>query len=463
MPEFRSETPVSATAPDARPKRHRTQLVASTGTFLGICAFTLSLSGTAPVSEALHAGAAAQTWILNAMALGFAAGLLAAGALADEYGRRRVFLAGASVLVVMLAIGAAATSTAGFVVARVGQGLGAAALLSGGLGLIGNAYPAGPARMRATAMWGASLGAGITFSPLLTGAFSTVAPLTWRTPYVLVAVLVLVLLPAGARWLPESRAEQRRPIDVLGIVLLGSGLAVLMVGTVSGRSGWTRPLTIGALVAAIGLLAAFVLVERRHPAPLLDLNLFRAPDFVAVTAAAFATGAGVISAMSLVSLVAARGLGLSAAPTALVMMVWSGLSVPAALLARRWSGTATAQLATGFVIIAVGLVTLTGLGGHDGLARLLPGLVVAGIGTGILNAALGRQAVAAVPADRAAMGSGVNNSARFLGSGLGVTVLAALIPTPDAAGLLSGWNIGALVSAGFSILGALVAVVCARF
>jgi MFS family permease len=403
-----------------------------------------------------------QTWILNAMALGFAAGLLAVGALADEYGRRRVFLAGAATLAIMLVLSAASVSAAMFVVARVGQGLGAAALLAGGLGLIGHAYPTGHARTRATAMWGASLGAGIAFSPVLTGALSDVPPLAWRMPYALVALLVVVLVVAGARWLPESRAERRRPIDVLGIVLFASGLATLMAAIVAGRGSWTSPVTISALVAAVALIGAFVLFERRHPAPLLDLTLFRSPDFVAVTVAAFTAGAGVISAMSILSLVAARGLGLSALPTALVLIVWSGLSVPSALLARLWNGSANAQLTTGLVIIATGLAGLTGLSTTDGFARLLPGLIVAGIGTGILNAALGRGAVASVPADRAAMGSGVNNTARFLGSGLGVTVIAALVPAPGAAGLLIGWNTGVVMCAAFSIFGALIALLCAR-
>ena len=85
---------------------------------------------------------------------------------------------------------------------------------------------------------------------------------------------------------------------------------------------------------------------------------------------------------------------------------------------------------------------------------------MAGAANGVLNAALGRQAVASVPADRAAMGSGANNTARYVGSGIGITIVTVLLTrsdaAPGAAGLLSGWNVAVLVTVGVSLLGALV-------
>src|SRR3954454_6679312 len=117
-----------------------------------------------------------------------------------------------------------------------------------------------------------------------------------------------------------------------------------------------------------------------------------------------------------------------------------------------------ALLVAGLVGCAAGQLALFSLTPGSAIGRLLPGLLVAGAANGVLNAALGRQAVASVPADRAAMGSGANNTARYVGSGIEITIVTVLLTSsgavPGAAGLLAGWNVAVLVTAGFSLLGA---------
>jgi hypothetical protein len=113
----------------------------------------------------------------------------------------------------------------------------------------------------------------------------------------------------------------------------------------------------------------------------------------------------------------------------------------------------------------VGQLALLGLNPDSSIGHLLPGLLAAGAANGVLNAVLGCQAVACVPAERVAMGSGANNTARYLGSAIGLTVVTVLVThagaASGAAGLVSGWNIAVLVTVGFSLLGAL-AVFLAR-
>jgi MFS family permease len=438
-------------------------VLAAFGTFLALVAFTLPMSALPTLATALRAGPAAQTWVLSSMSVGLAAGLLVAGALADDFGRRRMFVAGAGVLAVTLVIGASVSAPLPFVLARVGQGLGAAALVACGLGLVGHSFPAGPARARATGIWGASVGAGIAAGPLLAALLDIAAG--WRAAYLVVALLTVALGVASRLLLAESRAARSHPVDVVGAALLGAGLSALLAGLVSGRGGWTHPMVIVLLAGGALLLLVFVLVERRSPAPLLDLSLFRRPDFMAVTAAGLATGLGVIAAMSLVCTVIERGLGGSPVVGALALLAWSGVSVFTALAARRLPARIDGdmQLAAGLLVVAAGLAGLAGLHPGDGLGRLLPGLVVAGLGSGVLNAALGRQAVSSVPVGRAGMGSGANNTARYLGSAVGVTVAAVLATRPVAGGLLVGWNAAVLVSVLFSVLGAVVVLGCLRW
>lgn len=445
-------------------ERRRTLAVAALGTFVALALFTVPMSSLDFIAGALGAGPGGQTWILSSMSVGLAAGLLVSGVLADDFGRRRLFWLGAVVVAVTVGIGAVADSTLVLVLARIGQGLGGAALIAGGLGLIGHTFPAGHDRARATGVWGASVGAGIAVGPPFGALLSEAAG--WRAPYALFVPAALALAVAARLLLVESKAARPHPVDLSGALLLGTGSSALLIGLITGRSGWVRPETLLPLIGGVLLLAGFGLVEwligRRGGAPLLDLTLLRRPDFTAVTAAGLATGLGVISVMSLAPTIASRGLGSGALLASMTVVTWSGVSVPVALLARRLRVNGDVQLAGGLLVVAVGLVLLTGLHPGDSFARLLPGLLVAGLGSGVLNAALGRQAVASVPAGRAGMGSGANNTARYLGSAIGVTIAAVLATRPGAGGLLAGWNGSVLAAVVFSLLGVVAVLACRR-
>ncbi|WP_181799173.1 MFS transporter [Kitasatospora acidiphila] len=198
---------------------------------------------------------------------------------------------------------------------------------------------------------------------------------------------------------------------------------------------------------------------------MLDLALFRTPGFVAAGAGALFTGLSLVGLMSCVPLILERALGLTPLAAGLVLAIWSGLSVVAALQARHLATrlAPASQLAIGLLTCGVGEAALYGLSSGDGWVRLAPGLVVAGIGSGVLNAGLARLAVSSVPAHRAAMGSGVNNTARYLGSSLGIAIFLAVINSVRSAGhpaaaVATGANHAILVAILMCVLGAAVAL-----
>ena len=437
----------------------RTLAVAAMGTVLVLIAYTTPVATLASTASGLGAGPAGQAWILSSMSCGLAVALLPAGAIGDDYGRRRMFAAGTVLLALTCLLAALAPGTAVLVAARIGQGLGGAAILACSLGLIGHAFPPGPARVQATGVWGACVGGGIALGPLLAGGLD--AALDWRSAYAAIAVLAALLAVLSWRLLTESRSDREQAVDLAGIALLGAALAAVLAGLVEGRSGWTQPAVIGLLVGGVLLAAGFVVVELRRQAPMLDLRLFRKPDFAGATIAALATGAGVIAAMSFLPTLLQRGLGHGVIYAALMLLGWSATSVVTALLARRLpAGFAPrAQLAAGLLGVAVGQAMLAGLDSRAGVWRILPGLLVAGAASGMLNAALARQAVASAPAGLASIGSGANNTARYLGAAIGVTIVAVLAAHPTPAGLISGWNVAVLVTAAISVAGALTVAV----
>ncbi|WP_415847105.1 MFS transporter, partial [Tsukamurella strandjordii] len=170
------------------------------------------------------------------------------------------------------------------------------------------------------------------------------------------------------------------------------------------------------------------------------------------TIAAFGTGIGVISAMSYAGTFVVHGMGLNTLQAGGLLALWSGTSAIAALcfsrLAQVLSGRA--HLVGGLIGVAVGLLLTAGLSDGASPARMVPGLILAGVASGLLNTGLAREAIASVPAADAAMGSGANNTARYVGSSLGVTIAGVLAAGSGSA--VAGWNATALAAAGVSLV-----------
>jgi MFS family permease len=435
---------------------NRTLAIASGGTFLVLVAFTTPLASLTVTADALGSGPGGQAWILSSMSVGLAVALLVSGAVADDHGRRGVFVAGAALLALTSALAAVAPNTVVLVIARVGQGIGGAAVLSCSLGCIAAEFPAGPRRAHATGVWGASVGAGIAVGPVVIGLLAAAG--SWRAGYWLLAGLAVVLAVIARFALAEERAQEPRPVDVTGAVLLGAGLVALLAGLVEGRQDWSRPVVTALFAAAVALLLAFTLWERRVRAPMLDLALFRRPDFVASIVAGTATGAGIIALMSFTPTFFQRAFHYSTLDAALLLLAWSATSAVVALLARGLPAglSARTRIVASLVVIAAGQLMLTGLDTGTSATSLLPGLLVAGVGSGVLNAALGQIAVTSVPAGKASVGSGANNTARYVGAAVGVTVVAVIAAHADVAALVAGWDTAAIVTAALSLAGALL-------
>ncbi|MFC9791754.1 MFS transporter [Streptomyces sp. NPDC127584] len=488
-------TPLASTAHAAAPPRASTRpraalAVTAAATAIALMNYTAPMLTLPETAAAFGTPASARAWLLNGTPLGLAVLLLVAGSLADAHGRRRVFLLGTLGLGLTTALGAFAGSTAAFTAARIAQGAASAAVLAGSLGLLAAAYPAGRDRIRATGIWGASVSAGIALGPLLAGALSLA---DWRLAYAVLGAAALVTAGTGARLLPREEApragartgpeladDARPPLDLAGdsgprpdlggavrtgrdhasgvrpgphpdhasaarprpdlagATALGLALAALLTALTLGRDGWLHPRVGLLLLAAVALTGLFVLVEHRSRAPMVDLALLRRPAFLASTLGALFTGLAVIGLFSVVPALLQGGAGMSPLGAAWLFVLWSGTAFVVALQTRRLAGRVPApyQLALGFALSAAGVLAL--LGGLEGPAgswpRLLPGLLVAGAGSGLLNAALPRLAVDSVPPERAAMGSGANNTARYIGSSAGVALMLALATAgPDTA------------------------------
>lgn len=438
----------------------RPLLPVALGTVLVLVVYVAPIVSLPVTAADLGSGPGGRAWILSSMSVGLAAALLASGVLGDRYGRRTAYDVGLGLLALGSVVSAAAPATAVLVGGRVVQGVGGAAVLACGLSLLAARFPVGPERLRATTTWGASVGLGIAVGCLLTAAVGEIGS-GWRESYVVHAVGALALLGLSGR-LGTSRAEVPRRVDVPGLGLLVVALTLLVAALTQARDGVdtvTVLLGLGALVALVGL----AVVEPRVAMPLLDPALLRRPAFVGATLGSLTLGVSMIGLASLTPTVAQVGLGVGVGPASLLGAVWAGVSVVASLSLRRlpFAFAGPRGIAALLVVVALGQLTGLGLSEDSGAWRLAVVMAATGVGTGFLNGVLGREAVASVPPDRTAMGSGANNTARYLGAAIGITLLV-IIATHTGDSIVDGWNVVVAVCVGVCLVGAAVIAVVGR-
>src|ERR671935_1648564 len=225
------------------------------------------------IADDLDTGLSGLQWVVDAYTLALASVVLTAGALADRFGRRRLFIIGLVVFTVSSAACAAATDIVFLDVARAVQGLGAAVMFAVSLAILANAFPDPRERAGALAAYGATIGGTFAIGPLVGGALTS--GLDWQWIFLInVPVGIACLWITGAR-VEESRDPHARRIDWAGQAVLAPGLFLLVLALLRGNEdGWTSAAIVAELGAAAVLLSAFVAVERRVAEPMLPLRFF---------------------------------------------------------------------------------------------------------------------------------------------------------------------------------------------
>ncbi|MEU1880123.1 MFS transporter [Streptosporangium sp. NPDC020072] len=425
---------------------------------LAVCCLSLFLVGldTTIVNIGLPAiGAGLDTdtrgleWTVDAYTLVLASLLISSGALADRIGRRRVFRLGLVVFGAASVACAFAPTIGVLVAARVAQGVGGSMLSPVALAIVVNVITDPKERARAIGVWAAVFGVSMAAGPVVGGAL--VSGLGWRSIFWINLPVVVMALVLTALFVPESRAERPRRLDVPGQVLLtvvvGGSVAVLIEGP---HIGWTSPTVIaGYLLVAAGT-ASLGLVESRRTEPLVAPALFRRPSFLAAVVGAVAVFVALSATLLLTTLYLQHSRGLSPVAAGIVtlpMAIAATVFAPLSGLLVGRSGPRLPLLLAGGFIVAGGL-SLVGIGDHTNLWSLSLAYLLVGAGFGFANAPITNTAVSGLPPARAGVAGGITSTARQLGSALGVaaagTFIAHVSPAHLAEASRPGW---ALVTA----------------
>jgi EmrB/QacA subfamily drug resistance transporter len=415
-------------------------------------------------------------WVVNAYTLTFAGFLMLAGRATDLLPRRQVFLVGVGLFAVA-SLGCALADGQGVLVgARAIQGFGAAVISAASLAIVTGNFKEGTERNRALGLWAAMGGVGGSAGVLLGGSLTQA--FSWPAVFVINIPVGIAVLIAGRRLIPhESAVAKERRLDVPGAVLISGGLTAIVYGIVRTDSlGWGAPGVLIPLALGIVLLGLFALVEGKLASdPLIPLDVFKMPALRAanlIVALLFAAIFGMWYFVSLY-LQEVKGddallAGISFLP--MTLLVFAGSATAPKLVGRfgvRTTLTIGMSLATlGFLVLA----TVEASSAYE--VAILPGGMLAALGTGWSLVPATIVAVKGVSAEQNGLASGVVNTSRLVGGTLGLAVLTTIATsrTNDLLGggtaqldaLTSGYKVAFLIGAALCFSGAIAAVTLLR-
>jgi EmrB/QacA subfamily drug resistance transporter len=420
-----------------------------------------------PIQHALRASFSQLQWVVDAYALALATCVLTAGALADLFGRKRLFLLGIVLFTAASAACGAAFDPLFLIIARGLQGIGGAMMFATALALLSQEFH-GKERGTAFGLWGAVIGAAVAIGPLAGGMLTSW--ISWRWIFFVNIPIGAGAIALGLRQLHESKDPEHSRLDPFGLVTLTIGLFCLILALIEGNDhGWTSILILALFGVAVVTLVVFVASQARDGHTMIDLSLFRRPAFVGAQMTAFAISASMFSMFLYLTLYLQDILHLSALETGVRFLPLSALSFFAAPIAGRLSGRVPirALIGTGLALNAIAMWSMSRVATDSHWTVLLPGFVIGGIGIGLVNAPLATTAVSTVRVERAGMASGLNNTFRQIGIATGIAALGAIFSAKTGnartpAAFVHGLHVILLVGAAVAAVGAVVAAALIR-
>ncbi len=393
------------------------------------------------------------SWVLNAYTIVFAAVLVPAGRWADRIGRRRLFVGGLAVFSAGSVLCGLAPGVAALIAARVIQATGAGAMVPASLSLLLAAVPA-PARAKAIGTWSALGALGAALGPVIGGSL---VQINWRLVFWINVPVGLAAVVLAVKVVPESKddAARGRP-DLIGAGLLAAAVGLLALALVKAPGwGWGSAGFIGLLAASLACGTAMVYRSRRHHAPVIELELLRSRTFSGAFAASIlyyaGFGAFVLSAVEFLTGVwhySAVLAGLAIAPGPLMVLPFARIAAPR--LAARLGGPGRVAVLGCAVNAAAQLLWLSRIQAQPAyLTHLLPAQLLGGAGVGLtIPSLLGAGSTSLTPA-RFGTGSGILNTARQVGTVLGVAGLVAILSRVSRADPVAAYREGLVLIIGF--------------
>jgi len=420
------------------------------------------------IQRDLGVGLSELEWIVTGYALTFAAFMLTGGKLADLFGRRLIFVVGLTIFTISsLACGMAASGD--FLIgARIVQGIGAALMNPATLSIITATFPP-EQRGAAIGIWAGVSALALAIGPLVGGLLTEHASWNWiffiNVPVGILAIAASFLLIDESK---DTSEEQR--LDLPGLLASGIGLFSLTYALIEGNSyGWTSPRIVGTFTVAVVALVTFVMLEQHQRVPMLDLALFKNRTFAGANAVMLLVALAMFGVFFFVSLYMQNILGYSAVQAGAAFLPMTGLIVLIAPIAGKASDRFGSRwlMGTGMTLLSLQLFYFSTLGVHETYWRILPAMLIGGVGMALVMTPSAAAAMGGVPVAKAGVGSAVLNSARQVGGSVGIALIGAIVAhqvgdqrTPQA--FVDGLSTALQVAGLIALIGAVLAVTTVR-
>jgi len=380
------------------------------------------------LQSTFHASLVDVQWVIESYALLLGALILVGGSVGDLYGRRRIFLLGVFIFAIGSAWCGIARSIHELIYARALQGFGAAFLVPGSLAIISASFDE-KNRGKAIGTWSGFTAMTMAVGPVLGGWLIEHA--SWRWAFFINLPIAAAVILISFRFVPESRSNQARKLDLTGAILVTLGLGALVYDlTESARFGWTDLRVIGSLAVGVCALLAFLFVEARCPNPMLPLELFHSRTFTGANALTLFLYAALsifffLFPLNLIQVQGYTATAAGAAALPLILLVF---------FLSRWSGGLVDRygprlpLIIGPLIVAFGfaLFAMTSISTSYWRSYLGPYLVL-GFGMSVSVAPLTTVVMNSVGRDHAGIASGINNAVSRVSGLLAIAVLGVLV------------------------------------
>ncbi len=457
------------TAPD--PRRWLALAVIVTAQFMVVLDVAIVNVALPSIKTDLHFSESSLQWVITAYAIFFGGLLLLGGRLGDLLGRRRIFMAGLALFTASSLACGLSWSENSLIAFRAIQGMGGALMAPAALSILITTFSEGRERNMALGVWGAASGSGGAAGVLVGGVLTSYLSWSW---------VFFINVPVGAAvfavtpWLlRESRSTlDHRHFDVAGATSVTASLMILVYAlTRTAQSGWSNGLTLSLLGASAVLMAAFIAIELRSPAPLLPLRIFRLHTLAAANVIAVLVGTVVFSQFFLLTLYMQQVLhytaiqtGVAFVTTTLAIIVFSNV---AQMLVTRLG--VRRVLTAGLVLTAIALTLLTRLPTDgDYFWSLFPSYLISGLGLALVFVPMTIAGLTGVDRADAGIASGLINTSRQIGGAVGLATVStiaaaytghgAITAAVAASDLTHGFRVAFDVLTGLTLLAALVTV-----
>ncbi|MFC8450644.1 MFS transporter [Kitasatospora sp. NPDC057223] len=388
-------------------------------------------------------------WVMSAYVLGYGGFMLLGGRAADLFGRRRMFVLWLTVFLLFSGLGGLATDGWTLIVARFVTGVAAAFMTPAGLSVITTGFAEGPERNKALLVYSGTAAGGFTTGLVAGGLLTAVG---WRWVFFTPVLVSLLVLAAALVLLPRSVRPDRsgKRVDAAGALTVTAALVLIVLG-IERASHAGVAVSAATLLAGLGLLAAFVVIERRAAEPLVRLGILRNGSLVRANLSAMLFAAGFFGFQFLVVLYLQELRGWTTLQTSLAMLV---VGIDAVLsptltprLVRRFGNARVILGGLLLAVLAYGL--FLPLGADWGYAAMFPSLTVLGLAFSLAYGPLTIAATEGVAEEEQGLAGGLLYTAFQFGAAVGLSAVTAVsaaatrADTPSA--LLDGYRAGLLV------------------